>query len=192
VKKGNDKFAKNIRILRNSLGLDQAEVAHLVGVNTRTYQKYEYAQTAPSEEKKGRIAEVFKVQVSDLYKDNFGSVPTSASENDLAASLERARTIQQVEHTFSEAMKHMIEEQKKATLLAQEERRKEFAQIREQIKAQRLQQNENLTDQEMELLELFRQVPANRASTAINTFRRMIGAVDLPKENHVPSRSKAK
>lgn len=70
MKKGNDNFAKNIKILRNSRGLDQADIAHKIGVNSRTYQKYEYGQITPGEAKKIKIAAFYGVNVADLYRDD--------------------------------------------------------------------------------------------------------------------------
>lgn len=72
----NKNFAKNLRKLRDSLNLDQAEVAFKIGVNTRTYQKYEYGKTSPTDPVKQELADLFKVSISDLYSDEINPKPT--------------------------------------------------------------------------------------------------------------------
>lgn len=61
--------------LRETSQLTQAELAESIGVNLRTYQKYEYMQAEPSLEKIGLIAHSLNVEVEDLFKD--GTRPAS-------------------------------------------------------------------------------------------------------------------
>lgn len=76
----NKTFAKNLRKLRDSLRLDQDELAFKIGVNTRTYQKYEYGKASPRDAIKQKLADILKVSVSDLYNDNInGQTPVLVS-----------------------------------------------------------------------------------------------------------------
>lgn len=59
-------LATNLRRLRNIFNFNQAEVAELLGVNTTTYQKYEYGKAYPRPDKISRLAEIFKVSPAEL------------------------------------------------------------------------------------------------------------------------------
>lgn len=64
--KTRDFFSRNIYKLRESLNLNQDEVADRLGVNLRTYQKYEYGQAYPRPDKMSRLAEIFGVSSAEL------------------------------------------------------------------------------------------------------------------------------
>lgn len=51
---------------REELGLNQDEVAHRLGINPRTYQKYEYGQAFPRPDKMAKLAEIFGVSAASL------------------------------------------------------------------------------------------------------------------------------
>lgn len=77
--KSRELFARNIFTLREKLGLNQDEVAHRLGVNPRTYQKYEYGQAYPRPDKMAKLAEIFGVETSSLVTDySSQSTPTMA------------------------------------------------------------------------------------------------------------------
>lgn len=66
--KATQTFATNLRVLRAKIGLTQAQIAEMIGIESRSYQRYEIGKFSPSDEMKEKLADIFKVSVSDLYK----------------------------------------------------------------------------------------------------------------------------
>lgn len=62
-------FATNLRKLRNSKNLNQEDVAELLGVTLGSYTSYELQKSLPKPEKLKALAEIFNIDVSDLYSD---------------------------------------------------------------------------------------------------------------------------
>lgn len=70
-------FAKNILQRREALGFNQEDVADLLGINTRTYQKYEYGKAYPRPEKMAKLASILESTVSELTSERSSSAKTS-------------------------------------------------------------------------------------------------------------------
>jgi transcriptional regulator with XRE-family HTH domain len=62
-------FAANLRKLRHSKNLNQEDVAELLGVTLGSYTSYELQKSLPKPDKLKALAEIFNVDVSDLYAD---------------------------------------------------------------------------------------------------------------------------
>ena len=63
-------FSLNLQRLRGRSGMTQSEASEAIGVSLTTYQKYEYGKVFPSSESITKIADVFQVHVSDLFKSD--------------------------------------------------------------------------------------------------------------------------
>lgn len=77
MKMTTDLFCKNIKTLRESSGHTQESAAEAVGVNIRTYQRWESGETSPSERRKDKIAKAFNAALSDFYRDDSGVLTPS-------------------------------------------------------------------------------------------------------------------
>lgn len=70
MKMTNELFCKNIKTLREKAGLSQEQAAEAVGVNIRTYQRYEAGDASPTDPKKELLAKAFRASISDLYSEH--------------------------------------------------------------------------------------------------------------------------
>ncbi len=61
-------FGDFVKLRREELNLDQSDLARALGVNQQTVSKWEQAQTVPRPHRIREIAEVLRVDVSDLMK----------------------------------------------------------------------------------------------------------------------------
>ncbi len=63
-----EKFAKNIKNERLSLGLTQKEVADKIGIKTQSYQAYEKCIAMPNLVNLLKLSELFHVSLDDLFE----------------------------------------------------------------------------------------------------------------------------
>lgn len=68
MKKVNADIAKSLKKLRALKGLTQGQVAEAVGIEPTSYAYYEYGKRSPRPEILEKLALLFDVSVSDLYK----------------------------------------------------------------------------------------------------------------------------
>ncbi len=61
-------FGDFVKLRREELSLDQAGLARQLGVNQQTVSKWEQAQAVPPPGRIQRLAEVLRVEVSDLMR----------------------------------------------------------------------------------------------------------------------------
>ncbi|HEX8769258.1 MAG TPA: helix-turn-helix transcriptional regulator [Acidimicrobiales bacterium] len=61
-------FGDFVKLRREELNLDQAGLARLVGVNQQTVSKWEQAKAVPRPQRIQRLAEVLRVDISDLLR----------------------------------------------------------------------------------------------------------------------------
>ncbi|MFN2506598.1 MAG: helix-turn-helix domain-containing protein [Acidimicrobiales bacterium] len=61
-------FGDFVKLRREELNLDQAELARALGINQQTVSKWEQAKTVPRPQRIRDVAEVLRVDVSDLMK----------------------------------------------------------------------------------------------------------------------------
>lgn len=59
----------NIKAYRKKLGFTQTELAEKIGVTLKTIQNYENKSVTVPYKKIKQMAEIFKVEISELYKD---------------------------------------------------------------------------------------------------------------------------
>ncbi len=61
-------FGDFVKLRREELNLDQTELARSLGVHQQTISKWEQAKTVPKPQRIHRLAEVLRVEVSDLMR----------------------------------------------------------------------------------------------------------------------------
>ncbi len=69
MKKPEDSLRKNIKTMRERMGLTQQEVADLAEISFRGFQQIEYGQRAPTAKSISGIARALQVTIEDLYRD---------------------------------------------------------------------------------------------------------------------------
>ena len=61
-------FGDFVKLRREELRLDQVDLARRLGVNQQTVSKWEQAKAVPRPQRIRKLAEVFRVEVSDLMR----------------------------------------------------------------------------------------------------------------------------
>ena len=67
-------IGKNLRKLRDSRSLSQQEVADFIGVERKTYMNWETEVSKVKDTYIPMLADFFKVDINDLFKDNSSSI----------------------------------------------------------------------------------------------------------------------
>ena len=73
-------FGDFVKLRREELNLDQAGLAQALGVKQQTVSKWEQAKTVPGPRRIRQVAEVLRVEVSDLMK-YAGYLPNGGAED---------------------------------------------------------------------------------------------------------------
>lgn len=85
-------FAENLRAIRKSRGLNQDQLAELLGVAKSTVSMYERGNRRPRLDQVAHMAQVLGVQVSDLMRTEESSAGAVPQDDELAEYLEMLRT----------------------------------------------------------------------------------------------------
>ena len=85
-------FAENLRAIRKSRGLNQDQLAELLGVAKSTVSMYERGNRRPRLDQVAHMAQVLGVQVSDLMRTEESSAEAVPQDDELAEYLEMLRT----------------------------------------------------------------------------------------------------
>lgn len=105
-------FVKNLKRLRREKGFTQAELAEIIDMSVRGYQKYEQGESWPGPAKLRAIAEALSCSVSDLYADPLakGATIKEPSYGDPGVIAEKiVSELRKDPDNFSHGMKAQIE-----------------------------------------------------------------------------------
>lgn len=75
-------IANNLRKLRAKTKKSQQEIADLLGVERKTYVNWENGQTDIKSEYIPKLAEIFNVEIQDLFKESNSSIKIHQENND--------------------------------------------------------------------------------------------------------------
>lgn len=81
-------FRENLKRIRKSMGMTQAEMAEKVDISVRGYQKYEQGESVPRPDTMAAIAKALDCTVADLYRPDTPE-PPRAPEGTTMADLAR-------------------------------------------------------------------------------------------------------
>lgn len=74
------KFYESLKTKRELFGYTQKQVAELIGIAPRSYQRYESGEREPNIATLIQIADLFKISLDDLVGRNFSQNPLVDSE----------------------------------------------------------------------------------------------------------------
>lgn len=60
------KFSQNLKEYRLLLKLTQKDISELLGINLRSYQRYEHGEMEPNIEKLEKLADLFNISLDTL------------------------------------------------------------------------------------------------------------------------------
>lgn len=69
------KFYESLKAKRELFGYTQKQVAELIGITPRSYQRYESGEREPNITTLIQIADLFKISLDDLVGRNFSQNP---------------------------------------------------------------------------------------------------------------------
>ena len=75
-------IGKNLIKLRESKKLKQQEVADYIGVERKTYMSWETEKSGVSSEIIPKLAELFKVEINELFRNNVSEIVTIQNNTD--------------------------------------------------------------------------------------------------------------
>jgi transcriptional regulator with XRE-family HTH domain len=75
-------IGKNLRKLRDSRNLSQQEVADYIGVERKTYMNWETEVSKVKDTYIPMLADFFKVDINDLFKDNSSKIVITQNNTD--------------------------------------------------------------------------------------------------------------
>ena len=101
-------FGDFVKLRREELNLDQAGLAQALGVKQQTVSKWEQAKTVPGPRRIRQVAEVMRVEVSDLMK-YAGYLPDGGAE-DVQAEEPLHQVLSQVSHLTNDQLIVLIDQ----------------------------------------------------------------------------------